>query len=228
MNEKKKYAAPRQRELHDISSRCLVYHGSSMNPLFKNFDIAHYTPYSGQKIRTGDIVVFQSPGGQKKIIHRVISLDSEGIRTRGDNNPKIDPWHLSPDNIIGRVTHIMRGKKMHPINSRLPARLFRYRSKAFLLVKSWMIFLVRPTYRWLSRKRVISRFLLKRLKPHFLAFDKPSGTEYQLLIGKKMIGRLPPGEEKWHIQPPFRLLVDEPSLPSFSQKTNVLKTDTEY
>jgi signal peptidase I len=228
MNGKNKYAAPQQRELHDISSRCLVYHGPSMNPLFKDLDIAYYIPYNEQQMRTGDIVVFQIPGGQKKVIHRIISVDPEGIRTRGDNNPKIDSWILSPDNIIGRVTHIMRGKKMHSISSRLPARLLRYRAAALLWTKSLMIFLTRPPYRWISRKRILSRFLFTLFRPHFLAFEKPSGTEYQLLFGKKVIGRLPPSEEKWHIQPPFRLFVDELSLRSFTQKTDNPKRNMDY
>jgi hypothetical protein len=35
-----------------------------------------------------------------------------------------------------------------------------------------------------------------------------------LLLGNRVIGRRPPDKDQWHISRPFRLFIDESSLPS--------------
>jgi hypothetical protein len=48
--------------------------------------------------------------------------------------------------------------------------------------------------------------------PRVVAFERPKGTEYHVLIGPRLIGQLLPGEQ-WRIERPFRLFVEEKSLP---------------
>jgi hypothetical protein len=116
---------------------------------------------------------------------------------------------------------------MRPIYSGFPGRLYRHKATAFLMARAMLFTLLRPVYRWSDQKRIFRFFLLRRLKLHVLSFSKPTGTEYQLLLGKKVIGRLLPGAKEWSIRPPFRLLVAESSLPSFSQKANSPKKKME-
>jgi len=89
-----------------------------MNPILKPGDRLHIVPCDGQPIRRGDVVVFVPPGGDTKIIHRVISVESHGVRTQGDNSSSADEWILSPDRIIGRVIYAQRkNRKQRTIRS---------------------------------------------------------------------------------------------------------------
>ncbi|MGD8776215.1 MAG: hypothetical protein PVF76_16570 [Syntrophobacterales bacterium] len=52
-----------------------------------------------------------------------------------------------------------------------------------------------------------------------ISFNRDAGTELQLVMGQRVIGRRLEGKTRWHIQRPFRLFVDETSLPE--NKTEV-------
>ena len=80
------------------------YSGPSMNPTLKAGDSLRVAPYENTRINVGDVVVFHTPERERHVTHRVISVDSRGVRTRGDNNNKTDSWLLRPDEIIGRIS----------------------------------------------------------------------------------------------------------------------------
>ncbi|KPK14349.1 MAG: hypothetical protein AMK69_28945 [Nitrospira bacterium SG8_3] len=61
----------------------MIYKGPSMNPTLKPGDQLWITPYNGQKVQRGDVVVFISPGDGSRVVHRIVSLDPSGIRTQG-------------------------------------------------------------------------------------------------------------------------------------------------
>ena len=81
--------------------------------------IARETPIG--ELETDDIVCFRStnPGSEGMIVtHRVIGVydTPDGVRclrTRGDNNPSMDPNPVTDDNVIGRIIrHTGDGSKM--------------------------------------------------------------------------------------------------------------------
>ena len=88
----------------------LFYKGPSMNPVLNSPDVLHVVPYGQSRIRRGDVVVFPSPDGDCKVVHRVVSVNGKEIRTKGDNNGHADSWVLKRESIIGRVDWIERGK----------------------------------------------------------------------------------------------------------------------
>ena len=49
--------------------------------------------------------------------------------------------------------------------------------------------------------------------PKVAAFERPHGTEFQVLMGKRIIGLRKPEWGRWRIFPPFRLIVPEHLLP---------------
>jgi hypothetical protein len=55
--------------------------------------------------------------------------------------------------------------------------------------------------------------LPNNIKTKVISFDRAEGTELQLLLGRRVIGRWLPGMTQWLIRRPFRLFVDEGSLP---------------
>ena len=70
---------------NDVSAadKGFIYSGHSMNPLFKNSDLLQIEPYGNKPIRVGDVIVYCPPQEDKTVIHRVVSIGSNGLRTRG-------------------------------------------------------------------------------------------------------------------------------------------------
>lgn len=190
-----------------------IYTGPSMNPTFKTLDGLQIIPYHGCTIRPGDVIVFNLPGLNRKATHRVVSIDSQGIRTRGDNNPYDDPWILTPDQVLGRVVCAQRRKLRLHIHGGLIGRLYVIALRTTHFIESKISKLLHPVYHRLARTDIFRLWLPALVKTRILSFSRPKGTELHLVIGHFVVGRRLPGQKQWQIRRPFRLLVDEASLP---------------
>jgi len=189
------------------------YTGPSMFPTLKAGDYLEVIPYGDSRIRIGDVVVFRSPEKERYVVHRVISVSSAGVRTRGDNNNEIDPWVLGPDHITGRVISAQRRRRNIKIYGGAPGRILtpiRCRIKRINLTISRIL---HPVYHWLARLGIFRKILTRRFRTQILCFQRPDGIEMQLLMGQWIIGRRLPGKVEWQIRRPFRLFVSEASLP---------------
>ena len=187
------------------------YHGPSMNPAFKLGDRLMVIPCKA--VRVGDVVVFQSLDGKHYIVHRVVEIDSRGVITRGDNNNDIDKRILRPEEITGQVVAYRRGCRTVRIPGATTGILYA-RTRWFVQIFKRRLFgLLQPLYRRMSDSGIFRRVLPSRFKPKIVSFRKADGVEMQLLLGKKVIGRRRQGWDCWQVQPPFRLFVDESSLP---------------
>jgi signal peptidase len=186
------------------------YLGSSMYPTLRVGDGMKIVPYSTGKIQAGDVVVFRSSDGEKNIVHRVISLSSSGIITRGDNNPEPDTVPLTPDDIMGRVVSVNRGYKTVIIHGGTRGEMRGRLLHLFKIVRSKTYDLIRPFYYRLLRSDVFKNMLSRHVR--ILCFKRPEGTEKQLLIGSRVIGRHRAGWTRWQIRRPFRLFIDEAAL----------------
>ena len=185
-----------------------------MSPALKHGDRLDVVPCGSQKIRAGDVIVFHNPQKDGKIAHRVISVRSGGIRTRGDNNPHPDPILLPPDRVIGRVMSVHRGNRSRRIAGGWTGRLFGAALTARRRIDVWMTSLLYPLYISLSRSAFVKRWIKGRLAMHVLCLERPEGREMQLLHKGRLIGRRFPKTVRWQIRRPFRLFVDEDSLPA--------------
>jgi signal peptidase I len=193
--------------------RCFNFKGPSMNPTLKTGDSLRVTPYGDEFIRAGDVIVFRPPGKERHVTHRVVSVNARGIRTRGDNNRKMDPWLLQPCDITGRVVSAHRGTRTIYVHGGkrgvLMVRALWFIRYADAVISS----LFRPVYRRLSTAGMF-RSVFPKTKTRLLCFKQPGGVEMQLLMGSKIIGRRRSGEP-WRVRRPFRLFVNEASLPDF-------------
>lgn len=192
-----------------------------MNPLLKAGDGLRIISYDGKEIRPGDVIVFIPPEGDSKIVHRVVSVDSQGIRTRGDNNNQVDSWVLSPEQILGRVVSIQRRERRRRIFGGTVGRTFAGAVRAIHLLDKSLCFLLRPAYDRLIRTGILRPWGKSLIKTRVLSFNRPQGTELQLLWGRWVIGRHRPGGARWHIRRPFRLFVHEATLPQNPSKSSV-------
>lgn len=193
--------------------RDINYTGPSMNPTLKAGDGLLVVPYGDKKIRIGDVVVFRDPEGKYNIVHRVVAVDSRGVTTKGDNNINIDPWVLLPDDIIGHVVSAQRKSRIVTIHGGAWGRIFvpaLWTIKQVNLAVSRTLY---PVYHWIAGSGIFIKFNWFLPKIHVLSFNRPEGRELQLLMRDRVIGRRLPGKDQWQIARPFRLFVDETSLP---------------
>jgi signal peptidase len=201
-----------------IDLESMNYIGPSMNPILKAGDRLEIVSCKGQKFRPGDVIVFIPPGGDSKVIHRVVDMDSQGIRTRGDNCTDIDPWILKPEQVLGRVVCARRRNKRLRVFGGPMGRLAATVVRAINWIDSSVSELLRPPYKRLARIGFFKQLIPERVEPQVVSFSRPSGTELQLLIGRWVIGRWLAGKSGWNIRRPFRLFVDENSLPENPSK----------
>ena len=208
--------------IQPVSSKTLNYIGPSMNPIFKAGDRLKIISNIHAKIRAGDVVVFISPDDGSKVVHRVVLVNSDGIKTRGDNCDKVDPWVLSPEQIVGRVVYSQRGKRRRRVFGGTVGQLFRVAIRSIHAMNSGFSSLLHPVYKGLSRSDIFRRWLPSGMRPRVISFTRAAGPELQLLIGRCVIGRWLPGKSGWNIRRPFRLFVDERSLPENPDKESVV------
>lgn len=190
----------------------LLYQGTSMNPLMREGDVLQIIPYQGLEILRGDVVAFLHPEKPGRVIHRVVAVGPRGIITKGDNTPAVDDWILQPGDILGKVVAIHRQGRTLPVPRAARAGLY------FLKVRQWcdqaVSRLLKPLYHRLAQSGLFRGPLAAWMKPRLLFFPRAQGPEWQLWLGGLLIGRKLPHHHHWSIRRPFRLFVDETSLPN--------------
>ncbi len=183
--------------------------GYSMFPTLRIGDSLNVIAYGNKEIRPGDVVLFRGPGQKHDVVHRVIAVNPQGIITQGDNNAGPDEMIL-PENIIGCVVSIRRGNRTLRIHGGkrgfFIAKCLRIRKSLGLKISR----MLHPIYHALADSRM---FRMMKLETQILCFERPEGTEMQLLLGKRVIARRHAGSNEWKIRRPFRLFIDETSLP---------------
>jgi len=194
-------------------SNTFNYNGPSMNPTLKAGDQLRVVPYANRNIRVGDVVVFRAPEGKRHVTHRVVSFDPQGVRTRGDNNNKTDSWILQTEKITGRVDSARRGAKKVPIHGGRRGMIYALALRSIKRANLTISRILHPAYHRLADSGIFKRFLRNRTRSRVLCFTRPKGIEMQLHLGPWMIGRRLPGQNQWNIKRPFKLFIDEYSLP---------------
>ena len=210
-----------------INQHLINYTGPSMNPILRTGDRLNISPYDGQKIRRGDVIVFISPEDGSKVVHRVTSVNSDGIRTRGDNCNHADDWVLRRENILGRVVAAQRRNRRLRVFGGLWGHLLSVAIRATKSIDSNLTSMLRPFYQWLARAGVFRRWLPSGMRPRVISFNRDAGTELQLVMGRRVIGRRLEGKTGWHIRRPYRLFVDEEALPENPGKGSVVRGQVE-
>ena len=190
-----------------------AYVGSSMNPTLREPEIMEIKPYVGRPLRVGDVAFFLPPEADQPVVHRVVRVTPAGISTLGDNNTQVDTFLLQPKSIKGQVVAVWRGQKRRKIaggyQGRLTNRWLRWRR----VVERGVSLLLRPLYRTLSHRGLIAWALPASFRPRVVVFQVRGRDQFQLLLGKRIIGRYNDQRHQWHIQRPFQLFVDGKRLP---------------
>jgi len=191
----------------------LFCRGESMRPLFRPGDRIHFAPCRIEEVRQGDVIIFTTPGQVERIIHRVVSTGPDGLRTKGDANPCRDTGNLRQEDIIGRAVSVERGGRAIPVAGGLAGCLLAALIRAFRRSDHLASHVLNPCYRGLARSGLFRALLPPALRPRVITFERDGAREMQLVLGRRIIGRRPAGAGSWTIRRPFRIFVDEHSLP---------------
>ena len=219
--------------------RRIVYTGPSMNPTLREPDLLQVEPYGNGPVRAGDVVCFKSPENNINIVHRVVSVGprspvsgrpidggpKDGIRTRGDNNPRPDPWVLEADNLLGRVVAAQRGLRVRPILGGWTGRTIAWNVRLRKAVWRVVAGVVSGAYQSLVRSGPFVFLLPGGLRPRLVCFNGRGAATLKLLMGRLEIGRYDRERGEWQIRPPFRLFLDERTLPNLKSKIQNPKSE---
>ena len=92
----------------------LVISGSMTPTLIENRDIVIVKKMNYNDYKIGDIITFTKDDGVTMCTHRIIDFEVDehnkriGINTQGDANNSPDNYHLTDDQIVGKVVAIYR------------------------------------------------------------------------------------------------------------------------
>jgi hypothetical protein len=185
-----------------------AYSGPSMNPTLVEPEIIEVIPYANHTPRVGDVIYFHAPTDDQDIVHRITAITSAGIHTRGDNNPADDTWLVQPSAVVGYVVAAQRGTHRRVVHGGSVGSMYH------LSIRGWRIFnrlasrVLHAPYRALARTGIVRKLLPARWRPRVVVFQQTR----LLMFGSIIIGRYNAKDTEWHIQRPFRLLVDEAKL----------------
>jgi signal peptidase I len=191
--------------------------GFSMSPTIRRSDTLYVLPYNDTRVHIGDVVVFKSISQPIPTVHRVLRLDAFGITTMGDNNDSVDPHFLNSSDIIGKVVYLERRSKLKPVHGgwsgSLVGRLMRLRR----LLDYHASRIGHPLYELLARHKVFVCWPFCSMRTKVVSFTRNGTNDLQLLWRGRVIGWFVPEVGTWTIKRPFRLFVDQSTLPVISQ-----------
>jgi signal peptidase I len=215
------------RQLDKLTFSCVSHFGSSMNPTLRDFDIIYVLPVEGNEIRVGDVISFYAIDNSKLTTHRVVSVQSGCLTTRGDNNGRVDPDPIQFENVFGRVMFARRGERIIRINGGMARRLRnRLRNVYRMMRKAALKPLKSLSYRFLQSNK-IRNLIARYIEIHVYSFKKARGVDLKLFIGRRLIGVFPAGAKSWRIDFPFRFILSEDELRSYNKKSGP-KTANDY
>ncbi len=190
-----------------------AYVGSSMNPTLREPEVIEIEPYGARPVRAGDVIFFLPPTADQPVVHRVVRVTPEGLFTRGDNNVREDAWRLRHEHIQGRVVAARRGPRRRLIAGGRRGRLTSRVLRGGIGLCRGIYPLLRPLYQALSRRGWATRLLPAHLRPRVVVFHAKGRDQFQLLLGRRLIGQYDECRNQWQIQRPFHMFVDVNALP---------------
>jgi hypothetical protein len=185
-----------------------------MNPTLQDLDLLQVVPYGSRLMRAGDVIVFLPSNSDTHVIHRVIRVVPNGIRTRGDNNAVEDSWVLQPSGVIGEVVAAWRGQKRHKVLGGRAGAALGTLARVLAALDRWISPILRRPYHALARSGALRQVLPPGWRPRLVGYQVDGRIRYHLLLGGRLVGRYDHDLGAWRITRPFKLLVDERSLPS--------------
>jgi len=189
------------------------YVGPSMNPTLFEGDLLEIRPYESRPILSGDVIFFRNPEGNGYVVHRVAALSKSGVLARGDNNARADAHLLRPGDIVGRVVSARRGSRRRNIAG---GRRGQIRGRLLLSLRAFqrgLSAVLHGPYRRIAEAGAVWKLVPKVRRPRCIETGPPGDARLSLVFLGKVIGHFEKQTGAWRIRRPFRIFVNEASLP---------------
>jgi hypothetical protein len=190
----------------------ISYAGKSMFPHLLDGDILSFHrcgPY-----RRGDVIVYHEPRSDRYIIHRIVRINGDKIRTGGDNNARPDPYVLSTCDIVGKITGNNRfGEELRVLNGIAGFLWYLYQTRLQRQIYR-ILKIFRPLYIAASEPPLLYPLFVRwgTLRPSVLV--RPDGLiEVHVCLNRRYAAWIHEREGTWHILAPYRLFIREADLP---------------
>jgi SynChlorMet cassette protein ScmC len=190
----------------------VVCTGPSMIPTFDEPDLLEVKPYGRAPVRRGDVVCFKSPGTGKAVVHRVVAIGPDGVRTRGDNNEMDDPWVLRPRDIAGCVRAAQRGNRRRAVHGGRRGLWALHFARLVRCIRIRAALVLNSLYNTIAALGPFDRVLPPNLRPRLVRFDTRYRAFLKLLMGRRVVGQYDPRSRKWRVHRPFSLFASEEAL----------------
>jgi signal peptidase I len=188
----------------------IICNGPSMKPTLLPGDKIITEEVAFDKLRPGDIIVYNSPKNIRlNVIHRIIKRNTDGLITRGDNNSQFDPYSVRPEHRPLKVIAIVRGSKRLLLGRHgLILHRFRILQMKLRPFKNKYLY---PVYAFIADSGIFYPAGIL-FKTEIRRFKRPKGIELQLFTAKRRIGILYPEGKKWQIRFPWRMFIKAPEI----------------
>lgn len=192
-----------------------IYNGASMAPWFKPGDMLCVNITSFLEIHPGDVIVFHLETETKEtlyIVHRVISVENDGLTTKGDNNAMPDPSLVEPDNFTGRVSSFERQGRLHTVRGGawglLHGRVIKVQKIILILTNrmGWRI------YRLVRRSGLVAKLWQPAISQ--IRFKTDHGPLIKYCHGNRTVAQWWPEQKYFEAVKLFDLLIPNPGDPN--------------
>lgn len=199
--------------LPDITGDEISYQGMSMYSTFIDGDRLIFDRDS--PIKRGDVIVYPEPRRSRYIIHRVVHMTGDVVRTAGDNNWNLDSYSIDRRSIVGKVIRIRRLDTISSVRGGFRGRLYFW-YMVFIHRRIRVILLQgKPLYELLVHGAIFGRLFAPFLDIRPVVLIKEGKPEIRLFLNNHYVGIRRRADRPWSIRAPFRFFIDPDTLPEF-------------
>jgi signal peptidase I len=193
-------------------SNIRLYTGRSMKATFRLGDrlIVETVPLTD--IYPGDVVVYRglnNNGDKDELVHRVMCALPNGLVVQGDNNPCADKTLVTENNLVGRVSHVLRDGKKYTVHGKgfglLRARaLYRWR---YIWRSLWGVvrYMGRGSYSCLRNSGLVARLWCPSIKKVQLMTE--NGTLIKYVCRNRTVAYYWPANGWFKCRKPYDLVL---------------------
>lgn len=184
-------------KLKKIDTGLTFCKGSSMYPSLKGGDKLIFSNDNSYKI--GDIIGYYF--NNRGIVHRIVSVNKNSIRTKGDNNTDVDDYTILKNDIIGKIIKYERNGKVFRVRNGFSGYLIS--KKCFYIKRLKRIILLVGKFIYYTKLSkpliIILNTIGNRIYDNKLSIFKSINNSYKIFYNKSYCGKYNIQSQKWYI-----------------------------
>ena len=187
--------------------------GTSMFPTLQYGD--EVVTVENDFFTVGDIVGYKIENNS--IMHRIKKIENNQIYTKGDNNLIVDPYSITKQDIIGKLTQIRRDNKLYDIKNGFPGYLIG--TKCFIIKKIKLI--LSGLIKYIVSIKLITKILQKIVQIisiNHLSLIKQSNNFFMIYLGKIYCGYYDYHKKEWVLRSRFKMFFSHKQLQNITDQ----------